>query len=762
MIKISNLEHQLNQLLELEKLLEDKRLEFEKYSNTPEQKDLYRSVTSGYESLKIFHNTIKQLKEVYNKIVGLENRNKILFSELEVIEQNLSLEHIFREIESSFEVFKAKIDQIKYERTEKRNLEHKRIQIRKQCPEETPEHLPDIKSFQSTYEPLQKNFIKFLQNKPRNILILIVLFLLTLVPLIFGGYVFTIIGSCLLGGFILILLHQFNSTRKIYKNLENLIFNRQTSLEIDVRIKETVDNLNSIYINIQQTLTPLPPFYTAIFEIKENLDDREIVLRVFFQTLNEKINELKITKGKKIKEIDENNLTIDQKPIVTTDISKNEYNIKNVQEEIESFIGDLKPKYILENIDVLYHEEVINFDSIEITLNKMKSLIKKDMDIFDSLTTIIDNLEKKLEIKSKVEDDLKSQKGSKAQYFTNLISFNQQLSSRYSHFFGDEEEIKLKINDITLFEPSFSQLSQQIKQDQNKVHQLEAKRQTNNEVIKNKPEVINAITQIQEIISKIIKKLIKIIFPEIPEHIKDKFNYKDPQKCILILENILKEHREEKNTLEGERNNINDNRIIIREYLTSNIFIISDFFTKKSDITVCEWDLKVLTKSIEIIDNVNRKIWDRQLPFIESYIREFLPKITLGRYRTMKIKSPESQRKKKYEFKVLEETTQSFIDKELLSGGTEDQILLVIRVAFAVSLLPQSKGTYPKFLFLDESFASSDKYRRLEILNWLKKDLSSTFSQIIIISHQQEIIERIPYYYSLNRGRIEKKVIPFQ
>ena len=122
-----------------------------------------------------------------------------------------------------------------------------------------------------------------------------------------------------------------------------------------------------------------------------------------------------------------------------------------------------------------------------------------------------------------------------------------------------------------------------------------------------------------------------------------------------------------------------------------------------------------------------------QMPHIEGYIREFLPKITMGRYRTMNIKQPESKKLKKYEFKVFEETTESFIEKRFLSGGTEDQILLVIRVAFAIPLLPQFKKTYPKFLFLDETFASSDSERRMEILNWSTKDLLSIFSHIIII-----------------------------
>jgi len=262
-----------------------------------------------------------------------------------------------------------------------------------------------------------------------------------------------------------------------------------------------------------------------------------------------------------------------------------------------------------------------------------------------------------------------------------------------------------------------------------------------------------------KLIEEIIEKIHSIIYPQIPEKIIENFDENNPEICRDNLELEKSQLNEHRNQIFGEMKSIDNDRNEIREYLRNNESIIHDFFKKKEDIGILEGRIKVYEKSIVIVDQVNRKIWDLQMPYILSYISKFLPKITMGRYRNMNIKQPEYKRKKKYEFKVFEETTEKFIDKKFLSGGTEDQILLVIRVAVAMSLLPQSKGHYPKFLFLDEAFASSDSERRMEILNWLTKDLLSIFSQIIIISHQKEIIEKIPYYYKLNQGVIIDKLV---
>jgi ABC-type dipeptide/oligopeptide/nickel transport system ATPase subunit len=57
---------------------------------------------------------------------------------------------------------------------------------------------------------------------------------------------------------------------------------------------------------------------------------------------------------------------------------------------------------------------------------------------------------------------------------------------------------------------------------------------------------------------------------------------------------------------------------------------------------------------------------------------------------------------------------------------------------FALALNPETKESYPNFLFLDEPLASSDTDRRENIVNLINTNLTNRFKQIILISHISE------------------------
>ena len=93
--------------------------------------------------------------------------------------------------------------------------------------------------------------------------------------------------------------------------------------------------------------------------------------------------------------------------------------------------------------------------------------------------------------------------------------------------------------------------------------------------------------------------------------------------------------------------------------------------------------------------------------------------------------------------------------KEVFSGGTEDQFLLSMRLAFALALLPEVKGMHPEFLFLDEPLASSDEERREGIIRLLK-ELQSRFKQIFIISHIESLKTEVQNIIRIENGQIAK------
>lgn len=95
-------------------------------------------------------------------------------------------------------------------------------------------------------------------------------------------------------------------------------------------------------------------------------------------------------------------------------------------------------------------------------------------------------------------------------------------------------------------------------------------------------------------------------------------------------------------------------------------------------------------------------------------MNHYIERVTDGKYLRVKIEFPDDHHlgvkkgrrvSQRYVFKMYDAEANQYCRKEVFSGGTEDQYLLVLRLAFAMSLLPSKKGTYARFLFLDEIFS---------------------------------------------------------
>ena len=112
---------------------------------------------------------------------------------------------------------------------------------------------------------------------------------------------------------------------------------------------------------------------------------------------------------------------------------------------------------------------------------------------------------------------------------------------------------------------------------------------------------------------------------------------------------------------------------------------------------------------------------------------EIVSYITEGRYKAIKI-DPET-----YDIEVFDSEAGRFLRRDIYSGGTNDQFLLAMRIAFTLALLPRAKGSYPRFLFLDEPLGSSDVERRHRIVKLLNERLTKYFDQILLITHVEGV-----------------------
>jgi exonuclease SbcC len=122
-----------------------------------------------------------------------------------------------------------------------------------------------------------------------------------------------------------------------------------------------------------------------------------------------------------------------------------------------------------------------------------------------------------------------------------------------------------------------------------------------------------------------------------------------------------------------------------------------------------------------------------------------LPALTCSKYRAAILDED-------YNVKVWDPEAGEYRSKEVYSGGTEDQFLLAMRLAFALALLPEVKGQKPEFVFLDEPLGSSDEIRRSGIVDYLAQDLSKKFKQIFIISHVGGLEEHVQNIITLDDG----------
>lgn len=126
---------------------------------------------------------------------------------------------------------------------------------------------------------------------------------------------------------------------------------------------------------------------------------------------------------------------------------------------------------------------------------------------------------------------------------------------------------------------------------------------------------------------------------------------------------------------------------------------------------------------------------------VASAAGEILGRITGDRYREVRLDREMGVR-------VFSPDRKDFVPANSLSGGTEDQALLALRLGFARVLLPSGAAG---FLFLDEPLASFDERRRGSFIEFVKY-LESSFGQVFLISHLRGLEKYMDTHVFLSRN----------
>jgi len=240
------------------------------------------------------------------------------------------------------------------------------------------------------------------------------------------------------------------------------------------------------------------------------------------------------------------------------------------------------------------------------------------------------------------------------------------------------------------------------------------------------------------------ESLKKIILPSLPDNIE----YSD--ELYDNIERKVNDIKTELSNIEGQLKQLEIRKNDLKKYIEENKDIKNKVKEQEKKVHELEYRYNVITNTIEILEKVSGNIRKKFVPSVEYYMNKFISKITGGRYKAVKLDE-------NYSLKVFDSNAGRFVEKDIFSGGTVDQFLLAMRLAFLLSLLPKGKGTYPRFLFLDEPLASSDIERRENILELIEKDLRDDFEQIILITHLEDIIRPGYKYIKLEEGNIIEK-----
>jgi energy-coupling factor transporter ATP-binding protein EcfA2 len=163
--------------------------------------------------------------------------------------------------------------------------------------------------------------------------------------------------------------------------------------------------------------------------------------------------------------------------------------------------------------------------------------------------------------------------------------------------------------------------------------------------------------------------------------------------------------------------------------------------------TKVDKEIQILIKAIEILEEGTSQISRKVLPKTNENLSRILPILTAGRYKDSKIE---------YDYKILlfDSKRKGYVNKVLYSGGTNDQIALAVRLAFAMATM-QEEALGESFIFLDEPLGFFDDERRHALIDFLTHGvISQKFAQRFVVSNYLEIKPYFDYVIELENGKI--------
>ncbi|MCW4014706.1 MAG: hypothetical protein NWF07_17195, partial [Candidatus Bathyarchaeota archaeon] len=363
------------------------------------------------------------------------------------------------------------------------------------------------------------------------------------------------------------------------------------------------------------------------------------------------------------------------------------------------------------------------------TVETLRAQIQKDTETLTSLTTEKNSLQKKA-------DSLESTE-------ITLASIKQELETKNSEAEAIMKQITATEQETGITQDMETEVRQSYNDANKKLTQLTTQQKNHRDALLRQPQLQETITETSNEISlleasqkqeeKQLKGLEKtgINLGDEPE-----LNTERDQKLTLSAR-LTQEEQERNNDVEESRTIMEDTTELRDKYP-----VLAEESERET------FRIEAMRRAQILLDTTREGIMAGVKQDVEKNMMQFLPTLTDNRYNRARIDETN------YRIEVLDREAKTWKAKGVFSGATQDQFSLALRLAFAISTIPSSRGARPGFIFLDEPLSGFDAQRRTGFIELLRDDLSRYFDQIIVVSHIEALAEEFPQNITLDSGRI--------
>ena len=559
--------------------------------------------------------------------------------------------------------------------------------------------------------------------------------------------------------------NELDALKNLSKSNREALINKMVGIEIyDKAIKKIKDDKKALYNKLdilREKAKSIKKIYDRYLEKKRELSQAKKLepnLTVEVEKLENKLSEVR--SKIKIYELKENTKSRDKL-------------LKTKQQEINNYKNSMKKLDSYQKLFIQYKDEVNDLRNL---IQRYREIEGKMENLEESIKTKKEELEKqKIGVKSLKEEDLLDISKKKRRYEILLFLYfigwiiilavsSSLLSSllvlpeilfvylflKYSRLASKYSLAILILNDIRIMENEKESIKEKEVRLSKKYKYKDAEKiKAKIDEINYKIKGISGLDDIEKLgweVSRLDNIVKNVDISELNNEVKDiKNEIKELNKQINDLEEELgfqvkiskSEHsklKKRESSLSEEYRDKNKELIELKQNLKT---WSKDLKALEADyheypkvienIEKIEKDIEIKEKLISLIKEASASLRQNVIPRAEIAINRILPDITEDRYSDLSISED-------LKFKVYSVDAGGYKDKEVFSGGTQDQFLIALRLAFTESLLDLKIGSDRYCLIMDECIASSDEVRRRNIFDVVKM-MRKIFSQIFIVAH---------------------------